>query len=273
MGLAILISCVILRPSLTLYSSLVCNYLYGPGSLELMMAFWKHVLKLPSGLAPVLAFPDLYLPVLVLSPYSIATAANIISHMFQAQTLLPFTLSITEQSCPFLLHEYFLLLTLTVSQVPSIPSVWLSSWVISINCSSTECLGARVLQASFLDLLFFSGNTVTPRDDGFILRFHMSHAYWKLSDVHIFMTSLWISNSHSQLPTEKLFADLNKHGTGKKKFIISLPLVLIHQPSAAFSEKAKSGYTSLSLIFLYSVCYQSRQSTVKSSPETTRFPP
>lgn len=156
-------------------------------------------------------------PVLVLSPFSIATAANITSHTFQAQTLLPFTLSIPEQSCPFLLHEYFLLLTLTVSQVPSIPSVWLSSWVISINCSSTECLGAKVLQASFLDLLFFSGNTVTPRDDGFILQFHMSRASWKLSDVHIFMTSLWISNSHSQLPTEKLFADLNKHGTGKKK--------------------------------------------------------
>lgn len=168
----------------------------------------------PLALLPFLHFLISTYPVLVLSPYSTDTAAQRLSHI-QAQTLLPFTLSITEQSCSFLLH-YFLPLALTVSQVPSIPSVWLSSWFILITCASTECLSARVLQTSFLDHLFFPGNTDTPRDDDFILQFHISPACWKLSDVHIFMTSLWISISSSQLPIEKLLADLNKIGTEKK---------------------------------------------------------
>lgn len=222
MGLAILTSCVIFWDR-----ALSCNPVWSVTSYTVQVALnsWWHSENMSSSCHLVLLLFLHFLfstyPVLVLSPYSIDTATKRLSHI-QAQTLLPFTLSTTEHSCPFLLREYFLPLALTVLQVLSIPSVWLSSWVILITCASTEYLSARVLQTSFLDHLFFSGSTVTPRDDDFILQFHISPACWKLSDVHIFMTSLWISIPRSQLPIEKLLADLNKIGTEKKVHLTSI---------------------------------------------------
>lgn len=158
-----------------------------------------------------------------LSPHSIDTVAKHLSHI-QVQILLPLTLSITEQSCSFLLCEYFLLLTLAVSQVPSIPSVWLSSWVILINCASSGCLGARVLQTSFLDHLFFPGSTVhvmMTLPHGFTYHLHVESSQM--------FTSLWhLYESPSPIPSFLLKNSLQILTKSlRKKFVISLPSVLI----------------------------------------------